>query len=356
MLKGFLRNVFLLMCFVFSLDSYAGIEFSVDGKGFFILADHKGKHYYTSSTEIVQNRYGEWVKRTGHGEFSLLAFPILAGAVSSSLVSVNVANLASLPVSTKTVSLTMNLDPWSEALEFDGSSFANAYQTSNFSVPHIAYDSFGTQREIVLYFVSEPARDHWEYYILTLGENLHHYAEDQPEDGTVIIASGEFQFDRSGFLESVKANYESEQHLTGTLEDIAAGERLGKRIKWISGKSVVHFTLDLGQSSGSAAKTTQLYTSQGSSLGFVEQDGLGVGELLKVVVEADGLVKGIFSNGDKQAFYQIPLARFMAPEYLFEIPHGLLIETAGSGFPAIGQAASTSRGRIVTDKNDSKID
>jgi flagellar hook protein FlgE len=99
----------------------------------------------------------------------------------------------------------------------------------------------------------------------------------------------------------------------------------------------------LGGGSGLTG-TTQFGTS--SSVLFQSQDGYTAGSLQSLIVNQNGSMTGVFTNGQTLKVADVALARFIAPTELTKAGRNLYTESNGSGVAIIGTAATSGRGRI----------
>jgi flagellar hook protein FlgE len=100
------------------------------------------------------------------------------------------------------------------------------------------------------------------------------------------------------------------------------------------------FHLDVSALSGFAAENSLLAASR--------QDGAAVGTLTSYSVGEDGLIMGVFSNGNSRTLGQVRLARFANPEGLEQ--HGLNMYGVGfnSGVPQLGNPGDLGLGTIAS--------
>lgn len=331
-------------------------DLAIQGNGFFTVQNTQGQRYYTRAGAFSQNSDGELV--TTVGGLQLLGYQVTDGTTSSTLTPINLATINSSPQASEDISISMNLDP-TETIPaaFDGSSLTAAEGTSNFSVPAQMYDSRGTARDVVVYFRKD-AENTWEYFAVTSLSNIEASTGvyDLPgtvnDDDTVILKAGTITFSTSGNFYSKTEDGASATSWTaaGTASVVEAGELLtaGSDIHWTGADALdwTSFTIDLGDVSGSTAVATQYDTGSGSVATFVDSDGQGVGDLQSVDITTDGLIRGIFSNGESRDLFQIPVATFPNSEGLSRVGSNLFEATADSGTALIGQAATTGRGEI----------
>ena len=75
-------------------------------------------------------------------------------------------------------------------------------------------------------------------------------------------------------------------------------------------------------------------------------DGYAAGTLTQFQIGGDGVVTGIFDNGQKQALGQIALATFNNPAGLEKLGNTTFRSSANSGLAQIGVASSGGRGTM----------
>jgi flagellar hook protein FlgE len=104
------------------------------------------------------------------------------------------------------------------------------------------------------------------------------------------------------------------------------------------------FALDMG-SNGAFSGVTQL-----GALGDVvvrQQDGFAVGTLDSLTVDADGTIRGNYSNGHNQALAQMGIATFANDEGLAQVGDSSFAVTANSGIANVGAGNVGKAGRVV---------
>jgi flagellar hook protein FlgE len=83
-----------------------------------------------------------------------------------------------------------------------------------------------------------------------------------------------------------------------------------------------------------------------SSTSSISQDGFTGGDLLGIRIDKSGIVVGSFSNGRSFGLAQVGMAKFTNNEGLSSEGGNVYIQTANSGDPTIGSAATSGRGFI----------
>jgi flagellar hook protein FlgE len=84
-----------------------------------------------------------------------------------------------------------------------------------------------------------------------------------------------------------------------------------------------------------------------STTTFIEQDGYSNGILKGLSVGTDGIITGLFSNGQTDPLYQIVLTKFSSPWGLERMGGSLYAETRDSGQPIFGAAGIGGLGTIL---------
>jgi flagellar hook protein FlgE len=85
-----------------------------------------------------------------------------------------------------------------------------------------------------------------------------------------------------------------------------------------------------------------------SSVAVTTQDGFPVGTLQTFSISPDGLITGIFSNGQTRTLGQIATAIFSNPAGMEKLGQNLFRESGNSGLAQIGTPALAGRGQIST--------
>jgi flagellar hook protein FlgE len=169
------------------------------------------------------------------------------------------------------------------------------------------------------------------------------------------LATGDFQgtlhFDANGqLLESDFSGCTQNTFAAGSFDstnlvDPNGIQFPGGAFTLASGAAAIDWAWDLFNDNGTV-NITSFATETGSATSATAQDGFGVGSLTSVLVEADGTITGLFSNGDVRQMAQVALATFNNPQGLFAIGNNEFLETPGSGQPSIGTPNNGGRGAI----------
>ena len=84
-----------------------------------------------------------------------------------------------------------------------------------------------------------------------------------------------------------------------------------------------------------------------SSVSMSFQDGFPAGTLETFAVDADGIITGIYSNGQYRTLAQIVLANFANPGGLLRMGGGFYQVSPNSGAPIIGEPMKDGKGKII---------
>ena len=204
----------------------------------------------------------------------------------------------------------------------------SAGDTSNFSTPVTVYDSLGNDHVVTLHFRKDnlnAAGNTWEWFGIV-------DAAESTSGATEVQAQGSVTFNTSGALYSESAV----TYPTGGF-NFTGGALQSQMISFDFGSSIT-------QGSTGTDGTTQYGTSSGVSM--LTQDGYSSGTLQRISIDQDGMLRGIFSNGNDLTLGQVLLADFASPTGLASSGMNLYKETYDSGQPLIGAPASAGRGLV----------
>ncbi|MFN3480622.1 MAG: flagellar hook-basal body complex protein, partial [Thermodesulfovibrionales bacterium] len=72
------------------------------------------------------------------------------------------------------------------------------------------------------------------------------------------------------------------------------------------------------------------------------------GALKNIVISEDGVITGVFTNGQTRPIGQVALARFVAPTGLTKLGRNLYAESFDSGQPIVGMPETSGLGRVLS--------
>ncbi len=299
-------------------------DLALSGEGFFIVkgtVDGVTGQFYTRAGEMNLRKDGTLINPQG---LEVQGYQALStGGFSGTLGPIQLSTAALPPLPTTGIDLVANLDANETAITapWDPQDPAN---TSNFSTAITVYDSLGNAHGVEVYF-RKTGPNTWEYHGLVDGSEV-----NPPVPGNVEWVTGSLAFDTEGRL--LSNNVTS----GGTIDFLGA----------TAGQAIA---LDLGDAINNGGTGQQGVTQYGSASGVTSQsqDGYSSGELTGIDITSDGVVSGVYSNGEVVAAGQIAVAKFQAQQSLGRAGHGLWIETRDSGDPAVGAAGTSGRAAVV---------
>jgi flagellar hook protein FlgE len=202
---------------------------------------------------------------------------------------------------------------------------AKPEETSQFNTGIQVFDSVGNARPLTMYY-NKTAENVWEFHAMTDGANL----TDGVAGEQTLVIQGTLSFDPNGRLESVQQNVVN-TNFTGAVPE-------------------QNLSFDFGDPTdqlGSGEKGTTQYGSKSAMFRNV-QDGWAAGVLTDTNIDADGMVSGIYSNGQNRTLGQLGVARFEATERLSKMGDNQFRESVLSGQPLIGKPNTNGRGIVMT--------
>lgn len=303
-------------------------DLAIDGIGFFVLSDGM-RTYFTRDGSFQIGADGVLVSpATGYrvqgrpvdsttGEIDTRQPPadikILIGQVMEA-------------AATKNTILRGNLDSQAAV----GDSFSGLLQV---------YDSLGLLHKLPITFtkvdpttdIGDPPTDigerawYWEVTDLLVLEG------DPP--APKVVGKGYLVFTENGKFDPVK----TEQACAGALPAPFAYPPVFT-IPSIDGSAAQDVKLDL-------ESLTQY--AEPSSVSMSYQDGFPAGTLETFAVDADGIITGIYSNGQFRTLSQVVLANFSNPGGLLRMGGGMYQVSPNSGAPIIGEPMKDGKGKII---------
>ncbi len=228
--------------------------------------------------------------------------------VSTSTTNIDLAGVQSQPQASTTFQLGANLN-------------SAATAASTFNSPVTLFNSVGSQVLLNIQFTKSATANSWTYNMT-------------PSDGTITSGgSGTVTFNTSGQLSAINGSLADQSIVIdySAANPAAASQTLNWDLVDNNGAT-------LGKLTGFAA------ASNNNSL---TQDGFTTGTLVGLSVDAQGVINGLFNNGQTDSLFQVAMADFLAPSGLTRQGQNLFAESAASGQPVIGLATTGGFGAIV---------
>ncbi|NBV49619.1 flagellar hook protein FlgE [bacterium] len=296
-------------------------DLAISGNGFFILKGDALGQTYTRDGSFRFDKDGWLVNLNGYRVQAYEATP--SGAISGKLSDIRIPYNTIAAKSTERVQMHVNLDaraPIGAPIDL-----TKPEETSNFNTGVQIFDSVGNARPITMYY-NKTGENVWEFYAMTDGANL---TDGVPGEQSVV-AQGSLSFDQNGRLEGVQQNIVN-SNFVGAIPDQNLQFDFGDPIDQL----------------GSGEKGTTQYGSKSAMFRNV-QDGWASGTLTDTSIDADGMVSGVYTNGQNRILGQLGVARFEATERLAKMGDNQFRESVLSGQPLVGKPNTNGRGIIMT--------
>lgn len=306
------------------LTTEAPTDLAISGGGFFMVEGNAGGidgRFFTRAGQFSIDATGQLVNPNG---LQLMGYSANdSGTLGADLGPISVGG-RTLPASATTeATISANLDanepvlaaPWDPA---------DPGATSNFSTSTTVYDSLGNAHEVTVYY-RKTADNAWDWHAMTDGGDVVGGTAGVPFEG----ASGSLTFTTDGALDT---------ETPGPSTWSFTGATPGQTIDFDFGESIA----DGGDGFGGS---TQLANE--SATNGIEQNGFSGGNVAGISVAADGIVTGVFSNGQRRVLGQVALADFGSEAGLDRAGQNLWVATERSGEALVGAPGAGGRGSIV---------
>jgi|DewCreStandDraft_1066081.scaffolds.fasta_scaffold00319_58 flagellar hook protein FlgE len=306
----------------------SALDLAIDGDGFFIVKSGEAV-YYTRAGQFTLDKEGNIVNPDG---LILQGFLVdSSGKISGELGDLKIATTQSPAKMTTMVDIAVNLNASEEVLsdpftlDGNGDSVMDDPANYNSSTTVTVYDSQGGAHEITLYFV-KTGDNTWEV----------HYVYEDPANPGQFIEAG---------VQSLSFNTDGSLNDDGSSTPISFN--FGTAVT-----SPQDITFNYGTGTGESPPgngfdgTTQ-FASDFAVLNL-SQDGYGAGSLKNITISQDGVISGVFTNGQTRILGQVALAKFVSPSGLLKIGRNLYAESFDSGQPIVGAPGTSGLGRVLS--------
>jgi flagellar hook protein FlgE len=292
-------------------QSQLSTDMAIRGGGFFVVGDGVSGEFYTRAGNFSLDSEGKLVTSDG---MYVLGYPtdVTTGEINTNtnLVPLDLKPGKVLPaVDSSLVRFTTNLN-------------ADAATGETFSTTVKIYDSLGVGHPVTVKFTKTSTAGTWDYEMSVPDESVAGGGA-----GAGVLSTGQLTFTSDGLLSTPAAD------VTGITFNPS------------SGASAVTFSWELrDQLDASKAFMTQYQLPSSTSQAY--QNGKGAGTLSEMLVRSDGVIEGIFSNGETAPLGQVGMALFTSPQNLVRTGNNLYARTTLSGEPTIGTPDTGGRGNI----------
>jgi len=307
------------------------LDLAIEGDGFFVVQQVNGPTYYTRAGQFRIDKNGYIVDSNG---YRLQAYEMLEGNLTGAIGDVNLAGLMSAPSATGGIRLQVNLDSRDDvpSATWTGPSGGNlpTPDTYNFSTAITIYDSQGNPHLVYTYFRKTDINE-WEAHVVyndSSDPDNPNYVEVDFNSTAPGIQPITLTFKEDGSLESITPD-----PTTASFDFDAWGATSPQAV-------IFNFT-----------NSTQ-YGSPNAVV-FQTQDGYTSGNLIAITVDQNGIILGVFTNGQVKSVAQVVLAKFVAAHNLTKVGKNLFLESYASGGPTYGAPGTIGVGTVYANSLES---
>jgi flagellar hook protein FlgE len=283
------------------------LDLAIDGSGFFVVSPPTNTgNFYTRAGQFRLNDDGFVLAITGE---ILQGQKITNGIVSSTVSDIDLAGVQSSPQASTTFNLGANLD-------------ASASAATTFNSPVTLFNSVGSQVIASIQFTKVANANSWTYAIST------------SEGAVTSGASGSVAFDNSGQLSLVGGTAAADETIVIDYSS-SATQAATQTLTW-----------DLVDTAGTTNGKLTGFSATSNNNSLV-QDGFTTGTLVGLTTNSDGIISGLFNNGQSSSLFQVTMGDFLAPSGLIRQGQNLFAASSESGQVILGTAQTGGFGSIV---------
>ena len=283
------------------------LDIAIDGNGFFVTSpEDSTAQFFTRNGQFRMNETGKVQTMTGE---ILKGFKYTADVLSTTMEDIDLAGVQSTP---------------NESTFFNSGTQLNAAATatSTFITPVTLYNSVGSTVTLNITFTKVASANQWSYAAV-------------PSDGTITAgATGTVTFDTTGQLSLVDGETIADHTFTIDFSD-ASTPANEMTLNW-----------DLVDAAGATHGKLTGFSAASNNNSLV-QNGFATGTLLGLSVTSQGIIMGLFNNGQTENLNKIALADFLSPSGLNRAGNNKYTESQESGQPTIGIPDTGGLGKIL---------
>ena len=306
------------------------LDLAIEGDGFFVVQQVNGPTYYTRAGQFRIDKNGYVVDSNG---YRLQAYEMLEGSRTGAIGDVNLAGLMSAPSATGGIRLQVNLDSRDEEPStWTGPSGGNLPDpdTYNFSTAITIYDSQGNPHLVYTYF-RKTGINVWKAHVV--------YNNSSDPDNPNYV---EVDFDSTSLgTQPITLTFKEDGSLNTITPDPATA------------------SFDFDAWGATSPQTVTFNFTNSTQYGspnavvFQTQDGYTSGNLIAITVDQNGIISGVFTNGQVKSVAQVVLAKFVAAHNLTKVGKNLFLESYASGGPTYGAPGTIGVGTVYANSLES---
>jgi flagellar hook protein FlgE len=340
-------------------------DLAIGGQGFFIVRDpnNENNEFYTRAGEFRFDKDGNFINPAGFIVRGWALDPN-SGEDQGSIGDIRMSSFTSPPSETTTLSAIVNLDSrvperpeaWDLSGLWAGNDPGAEYLPTNaydYQTTLKVYDSLGSTHDITLYFARGATIEgspEWQF-IATCNPLEDHRDVSDPVKG--LLSKGTIEFSASsGVIQGISMQEWDNDAEAWIDSSRGADGYYAVNPLFITGSSPMSVGLNFGaRHNGDRWVNDSLSTTQyaaSSTTVFQTANGYGAGDLQSVTVAPDGVITGLYSNGQVLPLYRVALAKFQNVQGLYKEGGNLFRETRLSGDPITGRPGSSGLGSLAT--------
>ncbi len=344
-------------------------DLAIGGDGFFVVREAASDAlFYTRAGNFRYNKEGYLINPEG---YVVQGWGLDSdGEDEGSVADIRLSSFTSPPEESTKVTIVTNLDADESSNSADMSAqwvgtattpLSDSYYEYQTTVK--VYDSLGSTHDITIYFDPDStAANTWEY-LITCNPSEDNRTGAPGDANAGMLARGSLTFSTSSgtldgstsaitmeLLTDVAAGTWSASD-TATASDVSAEGHFVFRPEFISGEDM-EIGFDVGAYWDGTSKwvndaltTTQF--SKASATTYQAADGYGAGDLQSVDVDVDGVMTGVYSNGQLLYLNRVALAKFIDVQGLYKEGGNLYRETRESGEAITNHPGTSGLGSIA---------
>ncbi|MCP5102661.1 MAG: flagellar hook protein FlgE [bacterium] len=290
---------------------------ALEGNGFFVVGDTAEDRFYTRAGNFFLNDDGYLVNPSGKyvlGYTQVDANNEIIASGPLELIQL-AANRTAGPQATSFFEIFSNLDV-RDAIN------------DQYAASTTIYDSKGASHTVSVTFTHNGlvgGNDQWQYDVTIPGADVVGGTAGTPYN----LATGNIEFDGTGTLILPAADIGIVTPAFTNGADAFAAGALDWRLYDANGTPII---------TGYPIPSTTSATNT---------DGFPPGNLTSLIVDSEGIIQGVFTNGQVEELGQMAVAQFNNNKGLLRMGRNLYAETNASGNPSIGSANTGGRGTVI---------
>lgn len=297
------------------MSTQSATDLAINGEGFFMVNDTEGATYYTRAGMFTVDKTEYLVDVNG---YRVQGYTYENGVSTNVIGDISMGGVQSDPIATTRVSIGANLNGAADV----GDTFVSAL---------MVYDSLGAGHTLTLTFTKTAVDGEWDIAVSMSDLGL----------ATIdfLAPPATIGFDGDGkLITPAAADIDIEIDTTGG--NLPGGATIGDAVT-----GVINWDLDDTGDTDEPAETMTGYASPSVNRSLV-CNGHASGELQGLSIGGDGIIQGLFSNGQTAEIGQIALAKFASPGGLNKMGSNLFATTINSGAAVINAPGRGGLGEI----------